>query len=105
LALIPKTSNNLVFKIGNDGAQFGARYLTHSRGREVNVEYIASETLEPTVEQGLVRQAISAKKNGLLVSCLDDTLTTPINEAVAAGIPAITYDSDCPTSQRRVSRP
>jgi ribose transport system substrate-binding protein len=100
LAFIPKTSNNLVFKIGNDGAQFGARDLTHSRGREVNVEYIASDTLDPAVEQSLIRQAISAKKDGLLVSCLDDTIATPINEAVAAGIPVITYDSDCPTSQR-----
>jgi ribose transport system substrate-binding protein len=99
-AFIPKTSNNLVFKIGNDGAQFGARDLSHSRGRAVSVEYLASETLDTTIEQALVRKAITDKKDGLLVSCLDDAITAPINEAVAAGIPVITYDSDCPSSQR-----
>lgn len=100
LAFIPKTSNNLVFTLGNDGAQFGGRDLTHSRGREVNVEYLASETLDGNVETELVRKAIAAKKDGLLISCVDDTVTAPINEAVEAGIPVITYDSDCPNSQR-----
>ncbi|HEY5957857.1 MAG TPA: substrate-binding domain-containing protein, partial [Polyangiaceae bacterium] len=100
LAFIPKTGNNLVFKVGNDGAQFGARDISHSRGREVAVEYLASPTLDPTLTQGFVRQAIASKKDGLLVSCIDDSMTAPINEAVDAGIPVITYDSDCPTSKR-----
>jgi ribose transport system substrate-binding protein len=100
MAFIPKTSNNLVFKIGNDGAQFGARSVTHSGGRQVNVEYLASPMLDPTVEHGLIRQAIAAKKDALLVSCIDDSVTAPIDEAVNAGIPVITYDSDCPNSKR-----
>jgi len=90
LAFIPKTSNNLVFTIGNDGAQFGARDLTHSKGRQVNVEYLASDTLDPALEQGLIRQAITSKKDALLVSCIDDSIAAPVNEAVAAGIPVIT---------------
>lgn len=100
MAFIPKTSNNLVFKLGNDGAQFAARALTHSHDREVNVEYLASAALDPTMEEGFIRQAIAAKKDALLVSCIDDSMTTPINEAVDAGIPVITYDSDCPNSRR-----
>lgn len=101
-AFIPKTSSNLVFKIGNDGAQFGARDITYSysRGREVKVEYLASPKLEPSVEQGLVREAIAAKKDGIIVSCLDDSLSETIDEAVAADIPVVTYDSDCPNSKR-----
>jgi len=100
LAFIPKTSNNLVFSMGNDGAQLSARDLTYARGVRVNTEYLASPQLDPTVEAGFIRQAIAAKKSGLLVSCLDDSLTAPIDEAVAAGIPVITYDSDCPSSGR-----
>jgi ribose transport system substrate-binding protein len=100
MAFIPKTSNNLVFKMGNDGAQYAARYLTHENGVEVNVEYLASPELEPTAEQDFIREAIAAKKDGLLVSCIDDSITAPINEAVDAGIPVITYDSDCPSSKR-----
>jgi len=100
LAFIPKTSNNLVFKIGYDGAQFAARSLTNSTGQRIDVEYLASAELDPVAEQGFVRQAIAAKKDGLLVSCVDDSITVPIDEAVAAGIPVITYDSDCPDSKR-----
>jgi ribose transport system substrate-binding protein len=100
LAFIPKTSNNLVFKIGNDGAQFAARSLTNSTGQRVDVEYLASGELDPVAEQGFIRQAIAAKKDGLLVSCVDDSITAPIDEAVEAGIPVITYDSDCPESKR-----
>ncbi|HYQ46707.1 MAG TPA: substrate-binding domain-containing protein [Polyangiaceae bacterium] len=100
LAFIPKTSNNLVFKLGFDGAEFGARSLTRETGRAVDVEYLASPELDPVAEQGLVRQAIAARKDGLLISCLDDSLTAPIDEAVEAGIPVITYDSDCPDSKR-----
>ena len=100
LAFIPKTSNNLVFKIGYDGAQFGARSLSSSTGQRIDVEYLAAAELDPVAEQGFVRQAIAAKKDGLLVSCIDESITDPINQAVEAGIPVITYDSDCPDSKR-----
>jgi ribose transport system substrate-binding protein len=100
LAFIPKTSNNLVFKIGFDGAEFAARSLSRTTGKPIKVEYLASPDLDPVAEQGLVRQAIASKKDGLLVSCLDDSLSQPIDEAVEAGIPVITYDSDCPDSKR-----
>lgn len=100
MAFIPKTSNNLVFRMGNDGAQYGARALTHSQGRQIEVEYLASENLDPAVEQELIEQAIASKKDALLVSCVDDSVTASIDEAVAAGIPVITFDSDCPNSRR-----
>jgi ribose transport system substrate-binding protein len=100
LAFIPKTGNNIVFDMGNDGAQFTARYLTAKEGVEVNVEYMAPAELYATAEQQMVRDAIAAKKDGIVVSCIDDSITEPIDEAVAAGIPVITYDSDCPDSKR-----
>lgn len=100
MAFIPKTSDNLVFKIGNDGAQYGARAQSALNGRKVSVEYMAPPTLDPASEQALIRKAVAAKKDALLVSCIDDSITDPIDEAVNAGIPVITYDSDCPNSQR-----
>jgi ribose transport system substrate-binding protein len=100
LAFIPKTSNNLVFKMGNDGAQYRARSLSHQTGVPIEVEYMASPELDSQVEQNWVRKAVAAKKDGLLVSCIDDSITKPIDEAVEAGIPVITYDSDCPNSNR-----
>jgi ribose transport system substrate-binding protein len=100
LAFIPKTSNNLVFKIGNNGAQFGARDISRLAGASITVEYLASPELDPAAELGLIRRAIAAKKDGLLVSCIDDSIASAIDEAVDANIPVITYDSDCPTSER-----
>jgi len=100
LAFIPKTSDNLVFGIGNDGAQFGARYLEHEEGRSIEVEYLASSELDPATERDLIRQGIDANKDGLIVSCIDDSVTEAIDEAVDAGIPVITFDSDCPSSKR-----
>ncbi len=100
LAFIPKTSNNLVFTMGNNGAQYGARDLSNSRGHQITVEYMASPELDPSAEQALVQQAVAEKKNGILISCIDDSITTSINDAVNAGIPVITYDSDCPDSKR-----
>src|SRR5688572_32986181 len=75
LAFIPKTSNNLVFGIGNDGAQFGARYLAHETGRGIEVEYLAPSELDPAAERALIRESIDAKKDGLMVSCIDDSIT------------------------------
>jgi ribose transport system substrate-binding protein len=100
LAFIPKTSNNLVFKMGNDGAQFAARSLGSSTGARIKVAYMAPAELDPAAEEGCIRQAIAEKKDGLLVSCVDDSLTAPIDEAVNAGISVITYDSDCRASKR-----
>lgn len=100
LAFIPKTDNNLVFRMGNQGAQFGARDLGHDHDVKIDVEYLAPAELDPSRERELIRTAIKDKKDGLIVSCVDDTISKPIDEAVKAGIPVITYDSDCPDSQR-----
>jgi ribose transport system substrate-binding protein len=100
MAFIPKTSNNLVFRLGNEGAQYAASNLTAASGREVKVEYLASEELSFDAERAQVEDAIAAKVDGILISCVDDQLTTVIDEAANAGIPVITYDSDCPNSKR-----
>jgi ribose transport system substrate-binding protein len=100
LAMVPKTSNNLVFEMGNQGAQIAARDLSSSSGSKVTVDYIASVELDSAVEQANVRKAIADGVDGLLVSCLDDSIGEPIDEAIAAGIPVITFDSDCPNTER-----
>jgi len=56
--------------------------------------------LDPILEQGFIREAIASGKDGLIVSCLDDSITASIDEAVDAGVSVITYDSDCPDSRR-----
>lgn len=98
-AMVPKTSNNLVFFMGNEGAQLAAEDLS-GPARTVTVEYIASEELESDTVTANIRAAIDMKVDGLLVSCIDASTSAPIDEAVAAGIPVLTFDSDCPDSDR-----
>jgi ribose transport system substrate-binding protein len=100
MAFIPKTSNNPVFMLGNEGAQFAARDLTAASGRDVTVSYLASDELTLEAEEAHVREAISSQVDGMIVSCIEEALTPVIDEAIAAGIPTITYDSDCPNSGR-----
>jgi ribose transport system substrate-binding protein len=100
MAMVPKTSNNLVFAMGNQGAQVAALDLTAASGKKVSVEYMASVELESSAEQANIERAISEKVDGLLVSCIDDTITASIDKAVDAGIPVITFDSDCADSKR-----
>ncbi len=100
MAMVPKTSNNLVFEMGDQGAQVGAQDLTASSGVEVRVEYLASKELDPEVQAEHIRDAIDMGVDGLLVSCLDSSTSGPVDDAVEAGIPVITFDSDCPDSDR-----
>ncbi len=98
-AMVPKTSDNLVFFMGNEGAQLAAEDLSGPK-RQVKVEYLASVELEPEVVTAHIRDAIDMEVDGILVSCIDASTTEPINEAIDAGIPVITFDSDCPDSER-----
>jgi ribose transport system substrate-binding protein len=59
------------------------------------------DTFTPAVEVDEFRAAVARKPAGILVSVSDPSLMGPeINNAMAAGIPVITMDSDAPDSQR-----
>jgi ribose transport system substrate-binding protein len=72
------------------GAQYGVK--TDVRG---------PETYDPQAEVKEFRDAMALKPAGILVSVADTGLMQPvINEAIDAGIPVITIDSDAPASKR-----
>ncbi len=100
MAMVPKTSNNPVFMLGNEGAQMAARDLTAANGRQVTVDYLASADLTLEAENAHIQTAIDSKVQGLLVSCIEEGVTAIIDKAVDANIPVITFDSDCPNSKR-----
>ena len=59
------------------------------------------ETYDPQAEVQEFRNAVALKPAGLLVSVADAALMKPaIDDAVSAGIPVITVDSDAPDSKR-----
>jgi len=72
------------------GAQYG-----------VKVDVRGPETYDPEAEVKEFREAMALKPAGILVSVADTALMQPaINDAIDAGIPVITVDSDAPASKR-----
>ena len=72
------------------GAQYG-----------VKVDVRGPETFDAEAEVKEFREAMALKPAGILVSVADTAAMQPvINEAIDAGIPVITVDSDAPASKR-----
>jgi len=67
----------------------------------VTAQLRGPDTFDPRAEQAEFEKAIASKPAGILISVADATLmTATINDAVAAGVPVITMDSDAPGSGR-----
>ena len=68
---------------------------------KVRSEFAGPDTYDPKAEQKAFQQAVQSKPTGILVSVADPSLLKDdIDQAVAAGIPVITVDSDAPASKR-----
>jgi ribose transport system substrate-binding protein len=58
-------------------------------------------TFDAQAELEALQNAVRAKPNGILISVADATVLQPeINQAIEAGVPVITIDSDAPHSHR-----
>jgi ribose transport system substrate-binding protein len=98
---LAKGSANDFFDLSRHAAQLAADDLTSASGREVTVELLDSEETTPEAQAERVRAAIDMPVDALAISSLDPAIVGPsIDEAVAAGIPVITFDSDAPESDR-----
>jgi ribose transport system substrate-binding protein len=68
---------------------------------KVRAEFSGPDTYDPKAQQKAFRDAVQSKPTGILVSVADPSLLKDdIDQAVAAGIPVITVDSDAPASKR-----
>lgn len=101
IAWIPKALNNPVFEIGKIGAETRAAELSAEKPYGVEVLYMASMASDAAAQTQIMEEAIAKKVDAIAVSCNDaKACVAPINQAVAAGIPVMTWDSDSPDSQR-----
>jgi ribose transport system substrate-binding protein len=99
IAWIPKALNNPVFELGRDGCMKAAEELTASTGTTVECLYMGSVASDMAEQARVIEDAISQGVDAIGVSCNDpDGCIDPINSAVAAGIPVMTWDSDSPES-------
>lgn len=67
----------------------------------VKVDVRGPDTYDPAAEVKEFRDAVALKPAGILVSVADTASMQPaINDAIEAGVPVITVDSDAPASKR-----
>ena len=101
IAWIPKGLNNPIFELGREGALQKAAELTDRGPVPVNVLYVGPVASDAAEQVRVIEDVTRRGVDAIAISCDDPTACVePIDKAVAAGIPVITWDSDSPDSRR-----
>src|SRR5205823_6250244 len=101
IAMIAKSSTNPVFLSARTGAETAARELTQKHGVPVEIVWLTPPAEDGQVQAQRIAQAVNEGANVVLVSCSDaGKVTGAINDAVARGVPVMTFDSDAAQSKR-----
>ncbi|MBN2717261.1 MAG: substrate-binding domain-containing protein [Deltaproteobacteria bacterium] len=96
IAWIPKEKGNEVFQIGLDGAKLKALDLTQTTGKQVDILYVAPQSAADIEGQkASIQEAIDAQVDAIAISCSSPDVASKVDEAIAAGIPVMAWDSDC----------
>ena len=104
IALIAKSSTNPVFLSARTGAEQAAKDLTAQSGVPVEIVWMTPPDEDGQVQAQRIAQAVNEGANAILISCSDaGKVTGAINDAVARGVPVMTFDSDAPDSKRFAS--
>ena len=95
-AVMPKALNLPVFTYARTGAERAAKELGN-----VEVLWRASDSADPLRQKEILESFITQGVDGIAISCTSaNLLNEPINRAMDAGIPVVTWDSDAPRSKR-----
>ena len=101
IAWIPKGLNNPVFEVGRSGAIAKAAELSAAGPVDVEVLYTGPVDSDGSEQVRVIDDAVARGVNAIAISCDDPTACIdPINRAVNAGIPVMTWDADSPQSKR-----
>jgi ribose transport system substrate-binding protein len=103
IAMIAKSSTNPVFLSGRQGAEAAAAELTKANGGSVTVkiDWLTPPDEDPTLQAQRIGEAVNAGANAILLSASDaGKLVGAVDEAVARGVPVMTFDSDVAGSKR-----
>jgi ribose transport system substrate-binding protein len=101
IAMIAKSSTNPVFLSARTGADAAARELSQKNGIAIEVAWMTPPAEDGQVQAQRIAQAVNEGANAILISCSDaGKVTGAINDAVARGVPVMTFDSDAPQSNR-----
>jgi ribose transport system substrate-binding protein len=101
IAWVPKSLGNPVFDLGLQGAQARAEELSANGPIRVELIVVGPASADAVEQARLIDDLIARGVDGIAVSCNEPTACVdPIDRAVAAGIPVMTWDSDSPDSGR-----
>ena len=101
IAMIAKSSTNPVFLAARTGADSAAKEQSAKTGMDIQVVWLTPPQEDAQVQAQRIQQAVNDGANAILISCSDaGKVTGAINDAVARGVPVMTFDSDAPQSQR-----
>jgi ribose transport system substrate-binding protein len=101
IALIAKSSTNPVFLSARTGAEAAAKKLSEEHGVSITIDWRTPPTEDGQEQARRIAQAVNEGADVILISCSDaNKVTGAINDAVARGVPVMTFDSDAPQSKR-----
>jgi ribose transport system substrate-binding protein len=101
IALIAKSSTNPVFLSARTGAEAAAKEQSQKLGIPIEIVWLTPPAEDGQVQAQRLAQAVNEGANAALISCSDAAkVTGAINDAVARGVPVMTFDSDAPESRR-----
>ena len=101
ITLIAKSSTNPMFLSAKTGAEAAAKDLSTKTGREITIDWQTPPTEDGQVQAQKIAEAVNSGSDGIILSCSDAAkVNGAIDDAVAKGIPVMTFDSDAPDSKR-----
>jgi ribose transport system substrate-binding protein len=101
IAMIAKSSTNPVFLSARTGAEAAAKELSAKHNVPIEIVWLTPPAEDGQVQAQRLAQAVNEGATAALISCSDaGKVTGAINDAVARGVPVMTFDSDAPESQR-----
>jgi ribose transport system substrate-binding protein len=101
IALIAKSSTNPVFLSARTGAEAAAKELSAKYSIDIEIDWRTPPTEDGQVQAQRIANAVNEGDDAIILSCSDaGKVTGAINDAVARGVPVMTFDSDAPQSKR-----
>jgi ribose transport system substrate-binding protein len=101
IAMIAKSSTNPVFLSARRGAETAAKDLSVRTGVPIEIIWLTPPQEDGQIQAQRVAQAVNEGADAVLISCSDaGKVTGAINDAVARGVPVMTFDSDAAQSKR-----
>ncbi len=101
ITMIAKSTTNPVFQSAKKGAEDAAKELGSKNNADIAIDWETPANEDPQIQAQNVQAAVNRHVDAILITCSDaNKVTGAIDEAVKAGVPVMTFDSDAPASKR-----